>query len=126
MNPIDPKFKSFVVNLLRRGTYIWKPRSEAFARARVERGVYKCEKCGALRKVKEVVADHIECVVDPKVGFVSWDEYVKRLFCQSDNFQILCKETCHKEKTKFESEQRKYYKRINKKKTTEKKSRKRK
>lgn len=49
--------------------------------------------------------DHIKPVVDPQEGFVSWDEFINRLFCEKDNLQALCK-TCHKIKTAKEKKKR--------------------
>ena len=37
---------------------------------------------------------------------LSYDEYVERLFCSSDNLQILCK-SCHRKKTLAETKKRK-------------------
>ncbi len=48
-------------------------------------------------------ADHISPVVDPKYGFVGWDEYYRRMFY--GKLQLLC-DTCHKVKTKAEGKQR--------------------
>lgn len=105
---MDSKFKYFVINLLRKGTYRWGPRSEAFKRARIERGLYKCELCGELRKNKDIVADHKEPVV-PVTGFTNFDDYIKRMFCSTEGFNIICKNTCHIEKTARENAERKIY-----------------
>lgn len=45
--------------------------------------------------------DHINPVIDPARGFVSWDEVVKRMFCEVDGYQILCSK-CHKQKSTVE------------------------
>ena len=47
------------------------------------------------------MVDHIDPVVDPKVGFVDWTTYIERMFVEEDGLQILCKE-CHDKKTRFE------------------------
>jgi len=52
--------------------------------------------------------DHIEPVVDIKRGFVSWDEYIKRLLVEKKGLQVLCRD-CHDKKTKEERGQRKEY-----------------
>jgi hypothetical protein len=54
----------------------------------------------------EVQADHINPVIDPTVGFVSWDSVIERMFCETDGFQILCK-TCHTVKSNAEKRQAK-------------------
>lgn len=56
-------------------------------------------------KKPNVFVDHIEPVVNPETGFVSWDEYIERLFVEEDGLQVLCKE-CHDKKTKEEKERR--------------------
>jgi hypothetical protein len=44
-------------------------------------------------------------VVDVKVGFTSWDDFIERLYCGKENLQVLCKE-CHDKKTLKEKKQR--------------------
>lgn len=62
---------------------------------------YKCAMCGNIFVAKDVEVDHVLPVVDPVVGFVSWDEFIKRLYCPKENLQVLDKE-CHKLKTASE------------------------
>lgn len=50
-------------------------------------------------------ADHINSVVEVGVGFVDWNTYIERLFCDTDGYQILCDE-CHKEKSIKENKER--------------------
>jgi hypothetical protein len=45
--------------------------------------------------------DHIDPVIDPAVGFVSWDTVIERLFCEVEGFQVLCW-ACHHAKTNEE------------------------
>tara|TARA_R110002012_G_scaffold23959_2_gene80821 strand:+ start:1164 stop:1487 length:324 start_codon:yes stop_codon:yes gene_type:complete len=88
----------------------WAPKNQAKKKANVSRGLYLCAECkqhvptsirvGGVRK-NNIFVDHIKPIVDPLVGFVSWDEFVDRLFCEEDNLQVLCKE-CHDVKTKEE------------------------
>lgn len=66
---------------------------------------YVCAKCEEEFTQKDVEVDHIEPVVDPKVGFISWDEYIKRLFCDATNLQVLCK-GCHKKKSNTEKKKK--------------------
>ena len=66
---------------------------------------FKCAACKKDFPAKDVNVDHIAPVVDPKQGFVSWDVYIERLYCEKENFQILCKE-CHTIKTKKEKKSR--------------------
>jgi hypothetical protein len=48
-----------------------------------------------------VAIDHISPVVDPEVGFKGWDEYIERMFCEVDGYQLLCPD-CHDKKTSDE------------------------
>lgn len=106
----EARFRSFITSLLRRGTTRWAPRSNVMREARVDRGIYLCAGCDetvpvtvkikGVRK-KNVFVDHIDPVVDPAVGFTTWDEYVERMFCEADNLQVLCM-SCHDVKTQKE------------------------
>lgn len=100
---------TFIKGLLRRGTFHWKARTEAMTNARVERGKYECAECHDLFGPKEVALDHTFPVVDPKVGFTTWDDYINRLFCEAEGFQVLC-HPCHDAKTLIEDSMRMYYK----------------
>lgn len=109
-----PNLKNFLTNKLRRLSYQWPPRKYAIQNARIERGIYKCNSCEGQFGPKEIQLDHIIPVIDEEVGFVNWDIYIERLFCNEENFQVLCK-PCHETKTFFEQEIRKQVKRENKK-----------
>lgn len=108
--------KSFIIQLLRRGTYKWPPRTEAMRNARVSRGLYKCAMCSELFGPKAIKMDHVEPVVDVKTGFTSWDTYISRMYpVDPKAYQAVC-EQCHDSKTAVERELRKTYK-VSKKKT---------
>ena len=62
---------------------------------------YQCALCKDEFTQKDVQVYHIKPVIDPKTGFTTWDKYIKRLFCDETNLQVLCI-TCHKIKTKEE------------------------
>lgn len=103
----EARYRSFIISLLRRGTHKWAPKSQTQKDARVARGMYKCAGCGehvplskreGRKKVQNVFVDHIEPVVDPAIGFTSWDDYIERMFCEQDNLQVLCK-SCHDKKS---------------------------
>lgn len=102
-------FKLWMVWQLRRASYRWPGRSKGFAQYRVERGVYKCNSCKDHFGSKEVQLDHITPIVDPSVGFTTWDEYISRMFCGPEGLQVLCK-PCHKIKTKGENNVRNNFK----------------
>ena len=106
----EAKWKSFIKNQLRGATRKWAPISDCLKNARVKRGLYKCEGCGAevpatvkdgAKRSKNVFVDHIEPIV-PVTGWISWDSCIERMFCELDNLQLLCK-ACHDEKSKEEA-----------------------
>jgi hypothetical protein len=67
---------------------------------------YKCADCKGNFPAASVVVDHIDPVVDTMTGFVDWDTYIERMYCEADGLQVLCK-PCHKEKTALERKERK-------------------
>lgn len=108
------KFNSFIKNNLRSATRKWAPIQKCKKRAHVARGLYKCDCCGEevpptifdedkRKRVKNVYVDHIIPIIDPAVGFTTWDDCVERMFCDSSNLQLLCKK-CHSEKSQEEIE----------------------
>jgi len=99
--------KAFVIATLRRASYRWKGRTEAFRAARVDRGKYKCASCAGIFGNKEVQLDHISPIV-PVRGWDSWDGYIERLFCPGSGYQCVCK-NCHSSKTLLEKELRKQF-----------------
>lgn len=80
---------------------IWRWSKER--REVLKRAGGKCEQCG--KRKKDIVVDHVDPVVDPRVGFVGWDAFYGRLFVPVDKMQGLCK-TCHTIKTKQENAER--------------------
>lgn len=82
-----------------RRTFRWSPARRAVK----NRAKDKCELCG--KKDKKIAVDHILPVVDPSLGFTTWDSYYSRLFVSEENLQALCK-VHHSEKTKAENELR--------------------
>ena len=108
------KFNSFIKNNLRSATRKWAPIQRCKKRAHVSRGLYKCDGCGTevppttydedkRKRVKNIFVDHVIPIIDPAVGFTTWDECIERMFCDSDNLQLLCKE-CHSGKSQEEIE----------------------
>jgi len=101
--------------MLRAGTRRWSPIQDVKKRARIKRGVYQCEGCGAIgpasiridgKRVDNAVVDHIDPITDPNKGFTTWDDLIERMFCETDNLQLLCHK-CHTEKTNEERSQAK-------------------
>lgn len=92
---------TFAIGALRRASYRWIPRHKAREAAKIARNQYKCAKCLGIFGKKDTAVDHKDPVV-PVTGFDGFDGFIKRLFCEVDQMQILCK-VCHKEKTKKET-----------------------
>lgn len=95
---MDSKKRQFVINVLRRAGYKWSPRWIAEKRSKLAHNTYYCESCGIISGKKGTQIDHRIPVVDPLVGFNGFDDYIDRLFCDSDNLQRLCI-SCHEEKS---------------------------
>ena len=114
----EGRIRSFITSTLRAGSRRWPPKYETLNSSRTDKKInvktgrlaqhYRCAKCKEEFTSKDVEVDHIKPVIDPKKGFVSWDDYIKRLFCTEDNMQTLCK-PCHLAKTKLEKEISKKY-----------------
>ena len=106
----DKKFnrKNWITSTLRRASYRWPPRNEALKKARVDRGLYQCAVCQECFSQKDIKIDHIQPVVSLKEGFTTWDDFMERLFCDVEGFQILC-DPCHDAKTAIEDTLRANY-----------------
>ena len=102
----EREFRSFIISALRNASRFWKPKIKAIQRAKIGRNQYKCELCGIVwpaslphlpwnkRTRRNIQADHIERAVDPLVGWVSYDTFIKRLFVEASAYQAICWE-CH-------------------------------
>lgn len=105
------RINAFITSVLRSGSKRWPPKYECLEAAKTEKKVnpasgrfaqfYKCAMCQQDYVAKAVEVDHIVPIVDPKVGFTTWDAFIKGLFCSISNLQVLCI-TCHKKKSKEE------------------------
>ncbi len=103
----ESKFNSFIRNQLRSATRKWEPIQNVKKKANLSRGVYICNGCkqqvpptirrGA-KRVTNIFVDHIQPIVDPEVGFTTFDDFINRMFCEEDNLQLLCGD-CHDVKT---------------------------
>jgi hypothetical protein len=70
---------------------------------------FLCPICGERKHRLLAKLDHKEPVIDPRVGFIDWNTYIDRLFCDPSNLQVICID-CHTKKTKDENDLRKKYK----------------
>lgn len=64
---------------------------------------YQCEVCGKWVGSTHVEVDHINSVIDNEVGFIDWNTFIARLFCDKSNLQRIC-DDCHDIKTQKERE----------------------
>lgn len=103
--------RAFIVAVLRSGTRRWPPKYRVLNTAKTEKKInkssgrlaqhYRCNACKAEFPASQMQVDHIQPVVDPVKGFKDWNTFIKRLFCDEDNLQAICK-LCHKLKTRAE------------------------
>lgn len=105
--------KAFIIAVLRNGSRRWPPKYETLNEAKTEKKInpktkrlaqhFRCASCNKDFPQKDVQVDHIQPVVDPYKGFKDWNTFVKRLFCEKSNLQVLCK-ACHHLKTQEEKQ----------------------
>ena len=97
-----------ICNVLRRGTTMWKGRTECLVKSRKRfvvgqhkngkaktRWEYKCASCTKYYRADEVEVDHI-VEIGPFLG--DFNDYIKRMYCDQSNLQVLCV-SCHAKKT---------------------------
>lgn len=109
----EGRYRSFITSTLRGGMRRWPPKWKTLKKAEVGRITnkktgklamhYICAGCNTPYPAKDVQVDHMSPVVDPATGFISWDVYIDRMFCEEYNLQVLCT-TCHKAKTAKEKD----------------------
>ena len=107
----ESRMHSFIKSALRSASQRWPPKYTSLNEAKQGKKInsktgrlaehYLCSECGGEFPAKDVQVDHIEPVIDPIIGFVTWDEVIRRMFCEKDGYQILCK-PCHSIKTNAE------------------------
>lgn len=66
---------------------------------------YNCQVCNSWVPSTCIDVDHIKPVLDPDVGFIDWNTFVKAVFCGKENLQRICEE-CHTKKSNAETHQR--------------------
>ena len=104
----EARYRSFITSMLRRGSMRWMPKADTKRNARHpekllnERGrlVFhsQCAMCKDIVPETTTAVDHINPIVDPDVGFTTWDQFIESLFCEEEGLQVLCK-PCHDTKT---------------------------
>lgn len=109
------RYNSFIKSALRSASQRWPPKYQVLADAKLGKRInpatgrlaehYLCAACKGAFPLKEVEVNHIVPVI-PLSGFDSWDGTIKRMFCEKEGLEVLCK-PCHKEITKKENDARK-------------------
>jgi hypothetical protein len=105
---------SFIKGALRSAAQRWPPKHAVKKEAWRKKGKYLCAGYrkrshivpvtilnNKRKRINNVFVDHIDPVIDPNVGWVSWDIVIKRMFVEQDGLQVLCKD-CHDNKTRDE------------------------
>ena len=105
-----------VLKKVRKETPRYKKDGELAKRPNVR---YQCAICKKWFKSTEVAVDHIDPVISIEDGFIDWNTFVDRLFCDSSNLQVVCSYlkknihlhndelSCHHKKTQEEKKLRK-------------------
>lgn len=91
---MKPDLVAYIKASLRRAWGRSKQRYAALNAAKVSYGVYECAECKSDTKRKNIDVDHVV----PIGKFVTFDQFIERLFCNSSGLRVLCK-ACHKVKT---------------------------
>jgi hypothetical protein len=104
----ESAFWSFIRSALRQKSRFWKPITECKLKAKRkykgdnkrQKFEYQCNKCKNWFPEKQIAVDH----VIPAGSLNCYNDlpgFVERLFCETDNLQVLC-ESCHNTKTQAE------------------------
>lgn len=71
------------------------------SRAKKDAVQYRCNVCGNYVGSTKVSVDHIVPVVSVSEGFIDFNTFIERLFCDAANLQVIC-DPCHNAKTQTE------------------------
>ena len=103
----EAKYWQFIRSALRQATMRYpviqnfKKKGRRSVTGKRHKFEYQCVECKKWFMDKEISVDHIV----PAGSLKTYDDlpgFVERLFCEEDNLQILCKDTCHQAKTNKE------------------------
>lgn len=116
----EARYFSFIKSALRSASVRWPPRYQVLNEAKLGKRVnpktgrlaehYECAACKGAFPGKEVQVNHKLPVIPPS-GFDSWDETIKRMFCEKHGLEVLCI-PCHKTITDLENKERRNNERI--------------
>ena len=71
------------------------------SRAKKDSVQYRCNVCQTYVGSTHVAVDHITPVISVSEGFVDFNTFIERLFCDVNNLQVIC-DDCHNLKTNSE------------------------
>ena len=101
------RYRQFIRSALRSAFRKWPVKFDVLKNAKTEVRLnpssgrmamhYRCATCKHDFPMKQVQVDHIK----PIGKLVSWDTFIKRLYCEARNLQVVCR-PCHAIKTKKE------------------------
>lgn len=104
----EGRLRTFITSTLRGGFRKYPPKYETLKAASVGKKInaktnrmaehFTCNMCKGEFPAKEVQVDHVDPVVCPFTGFIDWNTFINRLFCDGGNLQVLCS-PCHDIKT---------------------------
>lgn len=104
----EARYRTFIKTLIRSGFRRYPNKFAVLKNAEVGRKInkktgklamhYRCAKCRKHHVRLDMEVDHIIPIVNPAIGFTTWDDYIYAHFCAIENLQALCK-PCHKKKT---------------------------
>jgi 5-methylcytosine-specific restriction endonuclease McrA len=101
METMEKKLKGWIISSLRRINNWDIRRANCLKKNRIGKGIYLCNICQETFGGKDIAVDHIEPVVSLS-GWTDWNDFMARLFCHENGYQLLCKK-CHKAKTQNEN-----------------------
>ena len=100
----EARYFGFIRSALRSAFQKWGPKHEAKKLAKVAYNTYVCAHCTQWFGSSQVEVDHIKPAGQLKT-YSDLPGFVERMFCESEGFQVLCKE-CHQIKTNEEAADR--------------------
>jgi len=123
---MKPWFKERIKMTLRKLSWTWDSYKNVKEKAKVDISTFQCNMCKkyvytgssvnnfdslVIKHGKDKIimskvnVDHIDPVESIESGFIDWNTFIERLFCEEKNLQLLCK-SCHTIKTNKEVSER--------------------
>jgi 5-methylcytosine-specific restriction endonuclease McrA len=96
----EARYFGFIRSALRAAFMKWGPKHTAKMASKIAYNQYQCAACEEIFTNREVEVDHIVGAGSLKT-FDDLPQFVERMFCEADGFQVLCK-PCHQLKTNEE------------------------